>query len=143
MKRDTASPHNGYSAKSYIQALEEGLLRNYQRGDLFQQDNARIHTARITREWLQRHHINVVNFPPYSPDLNPIEHMWWALKRTLHRLHPEMATIGDSAEEWDQFCDALKEAWRKIPDSLIRKLIFSMPHRLQALRRAHGYQTKY
>jgi transposase len=97
----------------------------------------------VTRDFLREHNIKVVDFPTYSPDLNPIEHMWWMLKRVLHKLYPELDTIGTSAEDWEKFCSALKEAWGKIPDSFIKKLILSMPRRLQAVRRARGYQTKY
>ena len=37
-----------------------------------QQDNARAHTARATRDFLQQNNVNVMNWP----DLNPIEHLW-------------------------------------------------------------------
>ncbi|EMD64376.1 hypothetical protein COCSADRAFT_87168, partial [Bipolaris sorokiniana ND90Pr] len=82
-------------------------------------------------------------WPPFSPDLNPIEHLWWALKKKLHELHPEFDYMGDTEREWDQFENGLREAWSAIPDSLITKLISSMPRRLDAVRTAHGYQTKY
>jgi len=51
MEVDPASTSTtaGYNAQSYIWALEEGLLPVYQPGLVFQQDNAPIHTARITR----------------------------------------------------------------------------------------------
>jgi transposase len=143
MTRDPNAPRNGYTAESYCQALEEGLLRNYHAGELFMQDNARIHTAARTREFLAVHKINNVNFPPYSLDLNPIKHLWWALKRELCKRYPNLAYTGRGEEAWDQFCTALKDCWRRIPDSLIQKLILSMPRRIQAVRAARGYQTKY
>jgi hypothetical protein len=37
----------------------------------FQQDNARAHTARATRDFLQQNNVNVMNWPALSPDLNP------------------------------------------------------------------------
>jgi hypothetical protein len=46
-------------------------------------------------------------------------------------------------EEWDSFCRALKDCWRRIPGALICSLIMSMPRRLYACRRARGWQTKY
>ncbi|KAH8723076.1 hypothetical protein GQ44DRAFT_710948 [Phaeosphaeriaceae sp. PMI808] len=69
---------------------------------------------------------------PYSLDLNPIEHAWLALKRTLYKLYPEFDTMGDTVEEW-----------AAIPDSLLKKLILSMPDHLAACKAAKGYQTKY
>jgi len=51
--------------------------------------------------------------------------------------------MGDSPEAWEVFEQGLHEAWAAIPDSLIRSLIRSMPRRLEAVRQARGYQTKY
>ena len=107
------------------------------------QDNAPIHTSRKSREWLQSHGITTIEWPPYSPDLNPIEHLWWALKKKVHELYPQFDRIGNSEIEWDIFEAGLVEAWATLPDSLIARLIESMPRRLLAVRRANGYQTKY
>ena len=107
MERDYTSKGKGYTSQSYMKALDEGLLPYYQPNDRFLQDNARIHTSKATKEYLERHGIWTVSYPPYSPDLNPIEHMWWALKRIVHTKHPELDTIGESQEDWDRFCERL------------------------------------
>jgi hypothetical protein len=143
MTRDEAAARRGYTAQSYIQALEEELRDGYRPGEWFMQDNAPIHTAYASREWLEVHGVHTVDWPPYSPDLNPIEHLWWALKKKLHELHPEFDNMRDSPAEWAAFELGLHEAWAAIPDSLIAKLIRSMPRRLDAVRQARGYQTKY
>ena len=42
---------------------------------LFQQDNAPVHKAYSVMDWFERNCIELVEHPPYSPDLNPIEHV--------------------------------------------------------------------
>ncbi|GFU64577.1 transposable element Tcb1 transposase [Trichonephila clavipes] len=43
---------------------------------LFMDDNARSHRANIVDECLHLEDITRINWPEYSPDLNPIEHEW-------------------------------------------------------------------
>ena len=46
-------------------------------------DNARIHTAKVTKATARDLNIFLVFLPPYSPDLQPIEFGWKDLKREL------------------------------------------------------------
>jgi hypothetical protein len=50
------------------------------------------------------------SWPPYSPDLNPIEHVWWALKKVVE-LHPELlGATGKSEADIEVLIQALREA---------------------------------
>ncbi|KAJ5563087.1 hypothetical protein N7535_002469 [Penicillium sp. DV-2018c] len=144
MERDEESPsQKGYTSKSYIEALEKGLLPCYTPGAVFQQDNAKIHTAFVTQEWFERHGIYVEEWPPHSPDLNPIEPVWRWLKVKLFELFPELIDMGRSEADWEYFKRCLVAAWDALDQSKIDALILSMGRRLRAVRVAKGYYTKY
>ena len=49
----------------------------------FQQDNDPKHTSQHTRDYFIAAGIEVLDWPPYSPDLNPIEHFWAQVKQEL------------------------------------------------------------
>ncbi|GBL77197.1 Transposable element Tc1 transposase [Araneus ventricosus] len=50
---------------------------------IFQQDNAPCQKARIVLEWFEEHtdEFHLMSWPPNSPDLNPMEHIWDAMER--------------------------------------------------------------
>jgi len=84
------------TARSYIdQILRPIVLRKRQhlRSFILMQDNARPHTANITRRFLERHDITLLRHPAMSPDLNPIEHVWDIMGRRLRREYPNLQNL--------------------------------------------------
>jgi len=143
MDQDMNAQRHGYTATSYINTLEEGLLPIYN-GQIFQQDNAPIHTAHVTTRWFNDHGIPTLqSWPPYSPDLNPIEHLWPHLKQALHQLRPDLDDISNQAQQRRIMTESLPEAWKAIDSDVFRRVLESMPRRIQAVIDAQGWQTKY
>ena len=85
------------NARVYLKVLEYLVLPVAQRindtigNAVFRQDNAPVHTASIFTEWHEQHNIQVDEHPPYSPDLNLIEHVRVVLKRQLHKQYPDIS----------------------------------------------------
>ena len=52
---------------------------------IFQQDNAPCHRARATKIWFENNNIDCMNWPPLSPDLNPVENLWADMSRMIYR----------------------------------------------------------
>ncbi|KAJ5104253.1 hypothetical protein N7532_004782 [Penicillium argentinense] len=65
---------------------------------IFQHDNAPTHTARVVRDALAEMNIEVMEWPPHSPDLNPIENLWALLKAKIYELRPDLIHI---YSEWN------------------------------------------
>ena len=52
-------------------------------------DNDSIHTAKKAREWKESASMVALKWPPSSPDLNPEENMWGAMKQRIKH-HPNI-----------------------------------------------------
>lgn len=123
----------------YREILEKNLLPSigafgFSNGFAFMHDNDPKHTAGIVKDWLIRKGISVLPWPPYSPDLNPIEHLWEELERRLKKRHPKNK---------QELVNVLMDEWSKIDLSVLHKLVDSVPNRLYECVRVKGYPTKY
>ncbi|UYV79564.1 AVL9 [Cordylochernes scorpioides] len=98
---------------------------------LYQQDNARPHTSRISQQALQD--VQMLPWPPYSPDLSPIEHVWDIIGRRLHALPQPRSE--------DELWQMVEREWRAIPQDAIRTLIDSLPRRVAACIAVRGGPT--
>ena len=94
-----------------------------QRNLILQQDNARPHVARVCQDFLANNNIAPLAWPPYSPDLTPIEHMWDELDRRVRKRRNPPATLA-------QLRNALIDEWNNIPMRTVNALVNSIQRRI-------------
>ena len=125
-------------AIDYIQLLNTSLLLCMSTmGSTieFMDDNAPCHRAETVANWMSAKIFNRMEvWPPQSPDLNPIEHVWDILGDKVQEKKPK------NLKELEKM---LQEEWKKISVLDIQNLINSMPRRVAAVIAVKGGHTKY
>ncbi|KAL4499102.1 hypothetical protein ABPG72_017004 [Tetrahymena utriculariae] len=87
----------------YQEILEkrmEEMESLYPDGFEFMHDNHPVHSS--LEIWGEEQGLNIIDFPPYSPDLNPIENLWAVLKNKV---------AADNPKTYKQLEDSLYKNW--------------------------------
>jgi transposase len=100
----------------------------------YQQDNDPKHTSRIVQQWLFSHGIQMLDFPPYSPDLNPIENLWANLKPRVE---------ARNARNIDELEQHVQQEWVATDPTFLSRIVHSMPRRCKAVVQNSGHKTHY
>jgi len=90
---------------------------------LFQQDNAGPHRHHDVIKWFEDNHVHKIFWPPYSPDLNPIENVWGIVQDKLNEYNRDLKTSDDV---WEKS----KEIWENDINQYIPQLYESMHNRI-------------
>lgn len=92
-----------------VEYVNEHLGPNLREGDIVVMDGLRVHKMDIVTEAIESFGARPLILPPYSPELNPIEHAWSTLKARVRALGA--ATLDELEalveEIWDElqgFC---------------------------------------
>jgi len=128
-----------FNAARYVDILQHNLLQTAlhfypHEAWWFQQDNAPQHTSRAARTWFHNHGVNLLDFPPYSPDLNPIENLWAVLKS---RVESRLARTTEEVEH------ILKAEWEALNTQLLKTYAHSMPQRCAEVVEHQGHKASY
>lgn len=130
-------------ADDYIEILDRNLITSVRKcienpdGYWFlMQDGDPKHTAKKTMKYLLENGIPLLEWPPQSPDLNPIEHLWKCIK-------DDIAASGFRAKTKTELIDRVKFVWDHVSSSMCEKLVKTMPNRILAVLKSHGGSTRY
>jgi hypothetical protein len=77
-------------------------------------------------------------WPPYSPDLNPIENLWTLLKQMIYQIRPDLLHMPNNDDTLEILITTVEEAWQQLDFSILEGLSESMPRRVQAINVIHG-----
>lgn len=115
-------------------AVPDGM-RLIGKGFIFQEDNDPKHKSHLCQDFIrtksQSRDLVLMNWPPQSPDLSPIELLWDHLDRKL-RAHPI------PPKNSKHLLRILQHEWQCIPVSVLQKLIHRMPQVCKAVIHARG-----
>ena len=102
---------------------------------VLQDDGAPCHRSKQVKDFVAAQHWQTLDWPPQSPDLNPIENLWALLKRKLGRYNFN-TTVELKAK--------IISIWHhNLEPDILEKLALSMPSRLNAVIKARGGHTNY
>lgn len=115
-----------FDAQLMVKILKQHLLKSaralWPRGAWwFQQHNDPKHTSRLVQNFLFNSGVSCIEWPPYSPDLNPIENLWANLKKCVEEHHP--TCIEDLKK-------AVYAEWPATDKGLCQRLVASMSKRI-------------
>ncbi len=97
----------------------------------FHHDNAPCYKAQIISNWFLEHdnEFTLLKWPPQSPDLSLIEHLWVVVER-------EICIMDVQPTNLQQLRETLMSIWTKISEECFQHLVESMPRIIKAVLKA-------
>lgn len=95
-----------FNSTKYMQIIRAHvvpMMLRFDRPRIFMQDNSPVHTCSKTMALLARQNFELMDWPPLSPDLNPIENVWSYMIYNWPTIYPRRPDILDAVvqERWN------------------------------------------
>ena len=125
---------------TYVETLKEYLLPEITAAQsefgINMVFNALCHKTNLVLNFLQENNISTLDWPPQSPDMNPIENLWSIIKKWRQKKFGFVNTKNELIEQ-------VFEIWNEVDNSLMETLTDSIENRLKEVIRLDGRPTKY
>jgi hypothetical protein len=118
--------------KTWIDAMEKERGRKM----FMVEDGAPAHRSAVANRARTQLGIRNLTHPPNSPDLSPLEPLWFLVKTRV-------ADTPGSSNSLDKLWDAIQKVWSELSEEDIRKHTGQMKARVEAVKTANGYHTRF
>ena len=116
---------NSLTKEEYVKILSKNFLMDWReiswKNFLFQCDNDPNHKNKLALEFYSKDKVDRLEWPSYSPDLNPIENVWVIVKQQVNKC--DLSRISEVISK-------VKEIWSELDLEAIENAIQYMPIRL-------------
>ncbi|OAF67005.1 hypothetical protein A3Q56_05263 [Intoshia linei] len=121
---------NRVNSVKYIRILNRYIDELHDTRYIFQHDGAPCHRSRMTNNFIKNRYLNTLDsWPPQSPDLNIIKHVWSMFQINVSKIKPR---------NLEQLWTVTRKKFYKIPDEYIKNLFKSLPRRINSVIGSNG-----
>jgi len=134
-------PQGERTANDFVNNVYEGTLSGFffmhdaPQKLILMEDGAPVHRAKAPQLWRQAYGIPKLQWPPNSPDLNPIENLWKMVKDLLRYYK--------KPRNKEEMMQTIQAVWDDVSLEQLQKLIATMPNRIQAVISTRGGSTRW
>ncbi|ORD98464.1 TCB1 [Hepatospora eriocheir] len=126
----TGAAYKQILAKNLRQSANEMGIDSF----IFMHDNDPKHTSGVVKDWIDAKEIDILPWPPQSPDLNPIEHIRAYIKK-------ELCKKGKLKKQ--ELKKEILRIWNSITPKMVQPYIMSFNKRVLAIYNAKGKHVDY
>ena len=116
---------NNMKCDEYLKVLQKYQENLHFDALVYQQDNAPFHKAKKIMVYFADDIWKILDWPAYSPDLNPFESLWANIRKRLHK----------ETVSWENLEVKIPDVWNNIDQETVAKLYESMESKIEKVSR--------